>query len=1691
MSIADSCSSPEDQNINNLLGNHSQTIGVLPSPPLVEDRAAPNGMEVNGEDAVGQGNETNAVQPAVHISGTPLSTSNSNRPQLVSGAQPAVASSSRSPINSPPKRTPSIPQRSPSSHAASCRSINNESPPSRPPTPPLPPTHSTPVILSGFSASSTLSLVPAASSNISPTISSGPPEAPLSDPNIPTVLPTTSITAALSNPSTPSTSTTPQASGAVLTSSASFAVVPISVAPATSSSANPGLSTLQRASEATKSCNQKEASRKTKSKQSPSPSSTHGSWTHPRPFNAPSNLSATSREASAASSRSTSRAPLPNRPALSDTVADPTETTSVLSTGTSARTPFSSLPSQSQGQGHPRSPSLDGVGNTEREKFKTLSSGTGQIASPRLSSLTSDVPSDRKTKSTGLHALPPKPSNIPTSSIPQRTSTLATAMSINPFVRLPTPPPRPSSSEASRPPIQTSKGAIKTTQNQDKIHPLSTASSIPSPPRQTTTEAATPFRITISSPSPSQSTSASTKSHVAQNAQSSATSALSDEKIHPFRRKSKASESVPATSQAIASLSYRARASGGAREGDKKTAETSVYAGPSSADSRASTAPSTSAIAPTVVTLSKALLEDAPILKSGSIVHPLFHTVSANGGQDASSLKMGAVGDVWSQGSKGRASSPQITTTGAVSHFVPPVDVDSKTGPVAVPLLSASDAATKNVDAQAAAQPPSQVPLPSAISALSKKNLESLSKESSIKSSPSSVSSSSTVGDSASGLRRKPHHKSTQSEPQGPLPTTNTNNNSGIEVNSWLNPQPFGSSFAASHLSTHAKKKIKEREREKKRKREKVKEEQKAKDENEQLRQKRMADLEKLSANLERYKEHMAVKCQTRSILREDGESRKRPPGPETNVGTGGEMRTVKRSKPTWAVAPEDRPVVAETEKENGKVNKKTTVAIEINNQLPAPHTPTFATSLSSVKATATPLAVTVGLGPPVNSCSSSNTPSLLNRSINLDIPREKPKERMDDDDGDDSAGGLPVRKTGQNGAVEEQVEQVRLDLDDVSIHSSSPVVPLSTFTSQFKNVSITPSQCQKVVKESDDDVPIQHSAGKVNGKQKTQSSEWESDRREGEDDILNWPSRKGKGRAVPEPQDRSETQRDDDDHHHHLNLGPGSGEEESSDEDSIPAIPPSLFEHRPAHVRQPLQTLSKGGLVAKHSYQRPLAKSSAVSPVPSADRTSSEPSAKVDLLPQKRKRRLKKLTREQWHHIAQNSLSDVDDLLDEPLKKPKSAEELGADLSKLTKPRIFPMVSHSESRSKRASAEEDNEYFTDSDSHTSDVALFVQYPDPPPPPERIREAKREFNTRTIDPWNRQKHTFRSNPALHRAIFEAYIMQSTSMEESGGDDIKVTNDVDAAGGPPDFEFVYSDTMLYPDGIPPPELSLGCDCDGPCDPDSKTCTCVKRQELYFYDLGLKGFAYDENGKVRENSASIWECNELCGCPPECMNRVIQRGRARDTGIEIFKTKEKGWGIRARSFIPSGTYIGSYTGELIREAESERRGVTYAAIGRTYVFDLDGWQIRHPPEGLEKIDKRAAELAEAVKMRAKAAMRESQEDAYNAYSVDAFHYGNHSCDPNLAITQAYVKDFHPERPLLVIFTRRDIKKHEELCISYKGIPDDGDIPSPEPVKKKKGGKDKKQISKTSASAHPPEMIASDSGKGLVEVKDICRW
>ncbi|WVQ77366.1 hypothetical protein IAR50_007051 [Cryptococcus sp. DSM 104548] len=445
--------------------------------------------------------------------------------------------------------------------------------------------------------------------------------------------------------------------------------------------------------------------------------------------------------------------------------------------------------------------------------------------------------------------------------------------------------------------------------------------------------------------------------------------------------------------------------------------------------------------------------------------------------------------------------------------------------------------------------------------------------------------------------------------------------------------------------------------------------------------------------------------------------------------------------------------------------------------------------------------------------------------------------------------------------------------------------------------------------------------------------------------------------------------------------------------------------------------------------------------------------------------------------------------------EKDYSGLNLYLDLSGITAPRLYSIPTPQQTQYSRRLEEDSTYNGSDEDSDTNtrsrskakgrkdfyrapdasaspppepDVDLQAKYPDPPVPRDRIGTAKRTYDETTMHGW--AALSSRSQSQLACFIFKSYIQQSTAGDPGGSDNIPVHNTVDDDQRPPDLDFVYSNEMYYPEPMPAPEKGLGCGCDGPCDPKSTTCTCLQRQQLYFFGIEIEGFAYDENGHIIESSAPVWECSDTCGCPPECMNRVVQKGRSPQTQVELFKTELKGWGVRAGCNIPRGTFIGTYAGELVTEAESEKRGVVYTAIGKTYVFDLDGYQIRRPPKGLEKIDPRLAILAEQARKRAESSNKDEkneEEHSYNAYSVDAFHYGftrflNHSCDPNLAIAQAYVKDFHPERPILVIFTHKDVKKGEELCISYKGIPDEEEIKAAirdNVSAKNKGGRTKK--------------------------------
>ena len=122
------------------------------------------------------------------------------------------------------------------------------------------------------------------------------------------------------------------------------------------------------------------------------------------------------------------------------------------------------------------------------------------------------------------------------------------------------------------------------------------------------------------------------------------------------------------------------------------------------------------------------------------------------------------------------------------------------------------------------------------------------------------------------------------------------------------------------------------------------------------------------------------------------------------------------------------------------------------------------------------------------------------------------------------------------------------------------------------------------------------------------------------------------------------------------------------------------------------------------------------------------------------------------------------------------------------------------------------------------------------------------------------------------------------------------------------------------------------------------------------------------------------------------------------IEVFKTKYKGWAVRALQPIPSGTFVMEYLGEVITTEEAERRGVEYDKSGFSTLFDLD-----------------------------------SAGD--NEYTIDATYqcgvarFLNHSCAPNLRQYSVWVDTPSLALPRIAFFATRNIAPLEELTFDYK--------------------------------------------------------
>ncbi|PKS06694.1 hypothetical protein jhhlp_006768 [Lomentospora prolificans] len=303
--------------------------------------------------------------------------------------------------------------------------------------------------------------------------------------------------------------------------------------------------------------------------------------------------------------------------------------------------------------------------------------------------------------------------------------------------------------------------------------------------------------------------------------------------------------------------------------------------------------------------------------------------------------------------------------------------------------------------------------------------------------------------------------------------------------------------------------------------------------------------------------------------------------------------------------------------------------------------------------------------------------------------------------------------------------------------------------------------------------------------------------------------------------------------------------------------------------------------------------------------------------------------------------------------------------------------------------------------------------------------------------------------SLNEEKMNCHMCQIRSFSSHADYPITVINDVDNAPLPPDFRFI--DGVVLGDGVEPAEDSFrsGCECrkDELC--QFGGCQCLgdvgeedsqeegsarqnRRLQVYAYQTrGQRAGMLNARMLRPECRAPIYECHEGCACSEDCPNRVVERGRR--VPLQIFKTENRGWGVRCPQDLQKGQFVDCYFGEVItaKEAEERRRRSDIAQKKDVYLFALDKF---NDPNSL---DPRLAQPALLVD---------------GEFMSGPTRFINHSCEPNLRIF-ARVGD-HADKHLhdLALFAIADIQRNTELTFDYiDGVEEDEeDLTDPEKLK-----------------------------------------
>ncbi|XP_037426167.1 histone-lysine N-methyltransferase, H3 lysine-9 specific SUVH1-like isoform X2 [Triticum dicoccoides] len=133
--------------------------------------------------------------------------------------------------------------------------------------------------------------------------------------------------------------------------------------------------------------------------------------------------------------------------------------------------------------------------------------------------------------------------------------------------------------------------------------------------------------------------------------------------------------------------------------------------------------------------------------------------------------------------------------------------------------------------------------------------------------------------------------------------------------------------------------------------------------------------------------------------------------------------------------------------------------------------------------------------------------------------------------------------------------------------------------------------------------------------------------------------------------------------------------------------------------------------------------------------------------------------------------------------------------------------------------------------------------------------------------------------------------------------ICLVNEVDDEKGP--SHFTYTTKLNYMNSPSSMRKMQGCKCTSVCLPGDNNCSCTHRN--------AGDLPYSASGILVSRMPMFYECNDSCTCLHNCRNRVVQKGI--QIHFEVFKTGDRGWGLRSWDPIRAGTFICEYAGVIV--------------------------------------------------------------------------------------------------------------------------------------------------------------------------------